>query len=423
MIYNQTQLDNGLTVVTGRMPGAVSCGAGIYVGVGGRYENRKNSGVSHFLEHLLFKGTRKRSYKKIKEDIEGVGGSFNGFTAEEFTCYFVKVLSKHLETGVDVLCDMMRNALLKAEDIERERTVILEEIKMYLDMPAQYVHEVLTRTLWPDQPLGMNLAGTRESVSGLKRRGIVAHKERYYHPKNMVVSVCGDVSHETVLDWIQDRMNYRVRRSPARYKSVGNGQSTPRTACVQQKTEQSHIALGFRSYARRDPRRYAQDLLNIITGANMSSRLFNEIREKRGLAYEVRSATSRYSDTGAFVVSAGCEPAKTGQTIRVILKELKKLSTGGVEARELERAKEYFRGQFELALEDTADHMLWLGERAISGEGLPDAKKILNAITALSADDIHRAAREIFQDKRMNLALVSPLSDDDTAGIKRGLHV
>ena len=165
-----TQLENGLRIVTGSLPGVHSVAIGVWVGVGGRHETPHTSGASHFLEHLLFKGTKRRSYKRIKEDIEGVGGSFNGFTAEECTCYFVRVLSEHMETGIDVLCDMVRNALLRPEDIERERTVILEEIKMYLDMPSQYVHEVLTQTLWPNHPLGMNLAGTKESVVALQRK-------------------------------------------------------------------------------------------------------------------------------------------------------------------------------------------------------------------------------------------------------------
>jgi predicted Zn-dependent peptidase len=421
LMYQMTRLKNGLRIATGRLPGLRSVSIGAWVAVGGRHESKRLSGISHFLEHLLFKGTRKRTYKKIKEDIEGVGGSFNGFTAEECTCYYVKVLAKQLEVGIDVLCDMVRNASLRPEDVTRERTVILEEIKMYVDMPAQHVHELLSEAMWPNQPLGASLAGTFKTVSAMKRSDIAAHKARFYHPKNIVISVSGDVNHQHVVDAVQARMSGKSRFPASRFGKVREVQRKPVAVSASQKTEQSHAVLGIRSFSRGDRRRYAQDLLNIVTGANMSSRLFNEVREKRGLAYEIRSSVARYQDTGAFVVSAGCEPSKTEKTIRVVMKELGKLKKKRVTADELERAKEFYTGQFQMALEDSADHMIWLGEKAISDNRLPNPDEILRKIKNIRAEDLQAVARDIFRDHRINFALISPLSKKDFSKIQRSL--
>lgn len=420
--YQLTQLPNHLQVLTVPMRERESAAVAVWVRVGGRHEPKRISGISHFLEHMLFKGTRRRSSRQIKKEVEGVGGMLNAFTAEEATCYFAKLPAQHFPRALDVLSDMVREAALSTKELERERPVILEEIKMYRDQPSQFVYELMGELLWPDQPLGRSLAGTAESVSSIRRQEMLNYKKKYYQPQNTLVSVSGPTSHSQVLELARKCFSSQPGGPPSRFKIARVRQSRPRFHFVEKDTEQTHLVLGFHAFSKRDPRRYALGLLNILLGGNMSSRLFEEVREKRGLAYEIKSSVGHYQDTGSLTISAGTENRKAALTLAVVMKELKKLARKPVPEEELRRTKDYFMGQFLMGLEDTLDHMLWVGEKVLYGEGLPDREEITRHIEKVSVQDIQKIARQIFQTPSLNLALIGPHKEKEQKKIQCVIH-
>jgi len=421
-MYKKTTLDNGLRIVTHRMPGMKSAALGIWIKVGGRYEAAANKGISHYLEHLLFKGSKKYSCRGIKESIEGVGGSLNGFTSEELTCYLVKLPSRHLDMGLGILSDMVINPLLSAEDIAKERTVILEELKMYKDLPQSYVYELLDGLLWPGEPLGMSIIGTLESVNKIDKEALANFKAKYYTPLNIVISAAGLLHHDELIT--------RVRSIFAKVKDTGvnsfvkayEHQDKPQLNIFNKDTEQTHLALGFHAFKRDHPLRHALGLLHIILGANMSSRLFNEVREKRGLAYEIGTQVKRFHDTGAFIVHAGIDNNKVEDALGVILDELHKISSKSVSADEFKRAKEFYLGQLMLALEDTLDHMLWLGESSASLDRTHTLEDIIREVNKVTAQHLRQAAETMFKNASLNLALIGPLGSRETK-IRSELHL
>lgn len=405
-IYKLTTLENGIRVLTVKLPNRNSVGVGIWVKIGGRFEPKRLSGISHFLEHMLFKGTKHRSTRKIKADVEGVGGMLNAFTGEESTCYFVKIVRRHAAKAFDVLSDMVNHALLDHKELEKERAVILEEIKMYLDLPSHHVHELMSELLWPNQALGRPLAGTAETVSRLRSKNLRAYMDKYYHSRNLLVSFCGEVEHEEACRLTESAFVHRRPRENARFEKALSRQTKPRFCLVNKKTEQMHFVLGFHGLSKTHPDRYTLAILNVILGANMSSRLFEEVREKRGLAYEIRSGIGFFEDTGAVTISAGVETNKELLAVRVIMRELKRLKAGLVSQDELRRAKDYFLGQFSLGLEDTLDHMLWAADRLVYRDDLPDHNEILKSIESVTNDDIRTLARHIFKTEGVNLSLI-----------------
>lgn len=423
MEYQLDVLPNGLKVVTVPMRERDSVAVAIWVRVGGRFEPKKVSGVSHFLEHMLFKGTKKRTTRQIKEEIEGVGGMLNAFTGEESTCYFAKLLKEHFVTALDVLSDMVNYATLSPAELRKERPVILEEIKMYRDLPSHHVHELMGELLWPDQPLGRSLAGTEKTVSAITRSQMMDYKNRYYHPRNILVSVSGPVDHGDVLDRVKNFFPYKTSRPESRFAKAGTRQARPRTLFMEKQTEQTHFVIGTHSFSRNHPDRYKLGLLNVILGANMSSRLFEEVREKRGLAYEIKSGVSFYQDTGAVSISAGVENKKTPTAIAVILRELAKIRKKPVKEGELRRAKDYFMSQLYLALEDTLDHLLWVGEKALYGGEMPDRREIREGIEAVTVRDIQAVARELFTTPHLNLTLIGPIASKVQSRIKRDFEI
>ncbi|MBI4398370.1 MAG: insulinase family protein [Candidatus Omnitrophica bacterium] len=410
-MYRFEKLPHGLSVVTSEMPGKDSIAAGIWVKVGGRYETAKYAGISHFVEHMLFKGTKNRDTRAIKEDIEGIGGVLNAFTAEELTCYFAKVLKNHLHLALDVLSDMVRNPLFLETEIEKERTVIVEEIKMYQDVPAHYVHDLIGSLMWPKEPLGFLLTGDEASVSRIRRNHLVNFVNQYYRPINVLVAVCGDVEHKEVMNTVERYFPAEAKVDESEFKPVVVKQIKPRVKIVDKQTEQTHFVIGMHGFSRVHPHKYRAALLNIIMGANMSSRLFEEVREKRGLAYEISSRNSFLQDTGSFTISAGVETKKAPLALRVILRELDKIRKKPVSDDELRRAKDYFLGQFYMGLEDTLDQMSWLGERALYLKDTPDPFQIRREIEKVSPEDITKTARDIFKNEHLNLALIGNLQD------------
>ncbi|MFA5096498.1 MAG: pitrilysin family protein [Candidatus Omnitrophota bacterium] len=420
--YRKTRLANGLRIISRAMPGRQSVALGVWIRVGGRDESLGNKGISHFLEHILFKGTRKYSCRRIKESIEGIGGSLNGFTSEESTCYLVKVPDRHLSTGLNILSDMVLNPTLPSREIRKERTVILEELKMYKDLPQSYVYELLDELLWPGQPLGRPIIGTVESVNGIGRAKMREFKEGHYTAANIVVSACGNLEDEK-LERAVKRIFSGLKREKANIFPVAReNQNSPGLKVFHKETEQTHMALGFRGFKREHPLKHALGLMHVILGGNMSSRLFNELREKRGLAYEIGTAVKRFQDTGAFIVHAGIDNRKVNESIRLILRELKKAKDGLVTEGEFKRAKEFYVGQLKLALEDTLEYMLWIGETTLMLDKAFALEEVIAEVNRVERADIREAARKIFREANLNLSLIGPLKETE-AGIRRELYL
>ncbi len=422
MDYHKNVLANGLRVVSYRMPQRESFSLGIFIKVGGRYENSQNKGMAHFLEHLLFKGSRDYSCRKIKESIEGVGGSLNGFTSEELTCYLVKMPSIYLEKALNILSDMVIRPKLSQVEIKKERTVILEELKMYKDLPQSYVYELLDELLWPNQPLGAPIIGSVDSLLKVDRKGLLSFKNNYYNASNMIISAAGNID-----EYKLDKMVSRIFSSlPKRKDNVfikaRHGQDKTRIKVFHKDTEQTHMALGFRGFRRGHPLRHAVGLLHVILGANMSSRLFNEVREKRGLAYEIGTAVKRFYDTGAFLVHAGIDNRKVPDAVSLILKELVKVKESLVKVGEFNRAKEFYIGQLRLGLEDTMEHMLWIGETTATLEKTYSLDNIINEVNRVNREDILKCARFLFKDNNLNLSLIGPLKGAEDK-IRKGLNL
>jgi len=411
-MYKLEALDNGLRMAAEPMEHMESVAIGIWIRAGGRFENARNNGISHLLEHLLFKGTERRDMMTIKQEIEGRGGSFNGFTSEEHTCYLVKVLSDDMGLGLDILSDMVLHPKLDEEEIAKEKDVIVEEINMYKDMPAHYVHEILAEMMWPDQPLGMPLAGTVDSVRAITRNDLTAYKNAYYNPGNMLVSAAGRIEEAELAAVAQKYFKGVPAGGVPQFGKVTLKQKSPEFNLTTKDTEQTHVAMGFHAVERFHPDKHVLSLLNIIMGANMSSRLFHIVRDEMALCYEISSSIRRYDDCGAFVVSAGVDNKKLVRALEIILRELARVKREPVGAEELRRAKEYYKGQLLFALEDTMSHMLWMGEKIISGEKDFSIKSILARIDAVGPEDIIRAAEDMLTDAKLNLAVIGPVKGD-----------
>jgi predicted Zn-dependent peptidase len=410
-MYKKVRLDNGLRIISHRMPDMQSVALGIWIKAGGRYESEKFKGISHFLEHLLFKGSRRYSCRKIKESIEGVGGSLNGFTSEEMTCYLVKMPSRYLALALDILSDMVINPSLSGLEIEKEKTVILEEIKMYRDQPQSHVYELLDELLWPGQPLGAPIIGRVDSVSRMTREDLQLFKQRFYVPANIVVSAAGDLDSKKLERGVARIFSQQNGGSINTFLEAKEGQQSPRLKVLPKDTEQTHMALGFHGFSRGHPLRHALAILHIILGANMSSRLFDELRERRGLAYEIGTQVKRFQDTGAFLVHAGIDNRRVSDAVRLILKALKKIKAKLVERDEFRRAKEFYLGQLMLALEDTLDHMFWIGESTTTLDKAYSLEEIVKEVNSVKREDVREAARRIFKEENLSLALIGPLKN------------
>ncbi len=423
-MYSKTTLSNKLRVVTCELKDRDSVALGFWVGAGGRYENDRQKGVAHFLEHIAFKGSRKYSCNEIKQRIEGIGGAMNAFTSEEQTCYYAKIPAKHLAPTFDVLADMVFYPRITKSDVDKERTVILEEIKMYHDLPQYYVIELLDQLVWPNHPLGKNLAGNVETVSNLTEKNLQTFHKEFYPAENIVVAACGRLKHETVVKLAtQFLKGFPVYAGGKDFVKAPNRQVSPKVNFYQKNTEQMHLALGMLSCDEYNKDRYAVGLLNILLGGNMSSRLFNEVREKRGLAYSIGSSAKALKDTGIFMVRAGVDNQKIVKAVDVILKELDKISQIRVSDDEFKRGREYVIGQMLLSMEETMDQMLWIGEETISRNKIRTIKEVINHIKKVTPADIKRVAGEIFKGNHYNLAIIGSLSEGQQASLKKLLKV
>ncbi len=419
-MYRVTRLNNALTVATVEMPHMTGVSVGVWVGAGSRYEPAELNGVCHFIEHLLFKGTKKRTAKEISEAVEGVGGYLNAFTSEETTCFHARAGHERFAEVLDVLLDMLLSSKFSPVEIAKEREVIKEEMAMYLDEPQHQVQELLNATLWPNQPLGRPITGTEASLDRMRRTHLVRFLRDYYVTGSTAVVCAGRIQHQQTVHAVKSYARHFIRGKRAQFAPAQSAQEKPRVCLFTKKTEQTQLALGIRTCSRHDERRYALRLLNTILGENMSSRLFQEIRENRGLVYSIYSTPSFFEDTGDLVISAGCDTDKLQQTLRLILRELRRLSDSLPGRAELTRARDYLLGQIELGQESTENQMNWVGEQLLGYGEVISPAEIERRLRRVTMSQIRAVARDFFRPERLNLAVVSPMKDSKQ--LERGLR-
>jgi len=410
-LYRKESLDNGLRVITSAMPHTHSVSICIYLGVGSRYESDVQAGVSHFLEHLCFRGTKRRqSAKDISEAIEGVGGILNGGTDKELTVYWCKVASPHFEKALDVLSDMVLNSRFELRDIERERKIIVEEIGMSRDSPHQLVGMLLDELLWPHHPLGRDVAGTRESVGSMSRDLILDFLAHEYTPQNTVISIAGNIEHRQALDEVSKQFGDWKNNSKSLNFDVYRETINPQLKIENRDTEQTHLCIALPGVSLTDPKRFPLDLLNVILGEGMSSRLFLEVRDKLGLAYNVHSYLDHFHDSGALTVYAGVEPGNLKVSIEAILKQLSGLKEP-VRQEELTKAKELSKGRLALRMEDSRSVAGWTGGQETLNGYILTVDDVIEKIDVVTAEDLAKLASDLFAGDKLRLSVVGPVKE------------
>ena len=406
--FQKTTLDNGLRIVTSEMPHTRSVSINVYIGVGSRYETPEQAGISHFIEHMVFKGTERRPTPfEISATIEGTGGVINAGTEHELTVYWVKVAQTHFEESLDLLMDMLRNSLYEQEGIEKERMVVIEELSMINDYPSYRVDALIDEMLWPDHPLGRDIGGTKESVTAISRDMMLEHMARYYTPSNIVVSVAGNVPHEQVVQQVETLSNGWPIFEPEGWSPFTHTQSEPQLSLEYRKTEQAHLSIAFPGVSLVHPDRYALDILSVILGEGMSSRLFVEVREKEGLAYDVHSGVTHFQDCGAFVVTAGVDPSRVYSAVEKILAEVGSLRDG-VPEDELEKAKRLISGRLLLRMEDTRAVSGWMGNQETLLGRILDLDDVVERVNGVTLEELRRVANDILVTDKLNMAVVGP---------------
>ena len=406
--FSKTTLDNGLRVVSCDMPHTRSVAISVFVKVGSRYESDDEAGLSHFIEHMVFKCTERRPDPvDISSAIEGTGGVMNAGTEQELTVYWCKVAQPYFAESLDLLFDMLRNSLYKPDDVEKERRVIQEELAMINDYPTARVDSLIDEMLWPGHPLGRDIGGTEQSVDAITRDMILDHAAEYYTPENIVVSVAGNVPHSEVVaqsDELSRHWPNAERREPS---PVTHTQSEPRMKLEYRKTEQVHLSIALPGLPLNHPDRYALDLLSVILGEGMSSRLFVELREKRGLVYDVHSGVAHFRDTGAFVISAGVDPSSLYEAVPTILEQVADVRDALPED-EMEKAKRLVAGRMMLRMEDTRSVSAWMGSQELLLETIRPVDQVVASVNAITLPDIRRVAADRLTTDRLNMAIVGP---------------
>lgn len=405
-MIHQLTLANGLKVIVDERAHMESASAGLWMPVGGRYETEQEQGLSHFVEHMVFKGTAQRSCQKIKEDIEGLGGDLNAFTCKEFTCYYAKVLGGDFAQAIDVLADIVFNPTLSPQDMEQEKGVIIEEIRMYQDSPAQLVHDYLDEIIWPNQPMGWSLTGEEEQILSYSEEHLRQYHKGHYRPEKAVLAVSGAVSAKQVFAFAQTRLEQYEPGSNQVFKKAHQLKEFS-LKCVPKETEQVHLAMGFPSFERNSNHRAGTGLLSIIMGANMSSRLFHQLREEEGLVYDIRSSNERYQDCGVFEISAGIDSDKLLPALHKIQDVLKNVCDQLISDEELIRAKRYYEGSIRLSMEKNSERMYWWGEEALCTNLQKSYQDLIQEANQLTASDILTLSQTIFK-ASPGIALIAP---------------
>ncbi len=407
---DRTTLPNGVRILSKNMPYARSVSMGVWVNVGARDESAAESGLSHMIEHMIFKGTRQRSASQIAKEFDSIGGHTNAFTSFEATCYHARVMDIHLQKMVDILTDIFLNSVFDPQEVDRERPVIFQEIGMVEDNPEEYIHLLTGRAYWGENPLGRSILGTRDNILSFNSDTLKSFFKRFYQPNRIVITIAGKIDHDRFVDLIGPSFDGIEPGQHLSDRTTPSG--NPQVRLHHRSLEQAHICLAAPGIAISDPRRYAFSLLNTICGGNMSSRLFQQVREQRGLAYSVYSFTSSYEDTGMFGAYAGVHPDNADETVALIVSELRKLRTEPVESAELEDAKNYTKGNLLLASESVDNQMVRLAQNEINfGQHIP-LQKVVQRIDNVAAREITELAASLLQDDQIALTCLGPITED-----------
>ena len=410
--FERTELPSGLRILTERMPTVRSVAFGIWAGVGSRDETPRLAGASHYLEHLLFKGTRRRSARDIAEQMDAVGGETNAFTAKEYTCFYARTLDRDLPLAVNVLVDMLRFSKMAKADVEAERTVILEEIGMHNDAPDDIVHDLFAEVLLGGHPLGRPVLGTVESIGAMSRDAIARYWRRHYVPGDLVVAAAGNCSHDEVVELVtaafEGAEGARPDAVPSRHEPRIYGGVQVR----HKPTEQAHVVFGTRGLSRSDPRRFALGVLNIAFGGGMSSRLFQEVREQRGLVYSIYSYATQYTETGSFSIYAGTAPKRVHEVLSIVREELDRVIADGLTEEELERGKGHLKGSLVLGLEDTSGRMTRLGKSELTSGEILSVDEIVRRVDEVTDQDVRTVAKEVLGGGPRALAVIGPFDEE-----------
>lgn len=412
-MYSVTKLKNKLNLILAPLKGTAAVTVLVLVPVGSRYESKNINGVSHFVEHLLFKGTKKRPTSiDITKELDAVGAEFNAFTSKDLTGYYIKAAAKNIEMAFDILSDMMLNSVFDKTEINKERGVIVEEINMYDDNPLMALHGLFEETVFAGNSLGWQIAGPKKVVKNISRAQLVEYKNKHYQPSNFVVTVSGNFNKSRVKLLANKYFGQKNdRQVVSKYKKLINKQSQLLVNLTYKDTQQVQMGLGFPAFAQGDKRIYAAYLLSIILGGNMSSRLFDVVREQHGLAYFIRAEINAYQDTGSFMVQAGLDKSRLPAAIKLILFELKSVADEGVTDKEVKNAKDYLKGKLVLALEDSESVADWYGKQLALHKKISTPTQRLKKITAVTPAQVQKAAKEIFKEEKLNLAIIGPFKN------------
>jgi len=411
-MVQKTTLNNGLRILTQTMPHTHSVSVLFLVGVGSRYETDSEGGAAHFIEHMVFKGTKKRpTARAIAEAIEGVGGIFGAGTGRETTVFWAKVATPHLSIALDVLVDMLRNAHFGAGELEKESHVIVEEINLSLDSPSELVHLLAYKQLWPNHPLGRDIAGTRESVAALRREVLLNYLARHYAPNRTVISLAGNLEHEDIVARLAEHLGDWCPTKAVAFQPSPDSFIEPRLNVHFRETEQAHIRISVPGLSLSHPDRFALRLLNVVLGEGMSSRLFQEIRERLGLAYSVDAFAEMLLDTGIVGMYAGVSPNQAVNAVRALLAEWDRLRQEPVYESELYKAKEYLKGRMLLSLEDSAAYASWWGRQEVHNRPLEDPDEVVARLDAVRPQVVQALAQKLFREQKLNLVVVGPFRE------------
>jgi len=403
-MVNKTVLNNGVRVISENIPHAYSVSIGIWVANGSRHERRESNGVAHFIEHLLFKGTKRRSALEIAREIDSVGGILNAFTGREFVCYYAKVLDAFLPKAVDLLSDIFLNSIFDPEEIEKERKVILQEINMLEDTPDDYIHDLFSQQLWHGHPLGMPIIGNEESVGGLSRNFIVDYRNQKYCAEDIIITAAGKVDHQELLNSLSD-MCAQIQ-SGSRSKTARRPTYKKRVAVFEKDLEQVHLCLGLKALPQNHEARYSAHIMNTILGGSMSSRLFQEVREKAGLAYAIYSYMANHSDTGSLAVYAGTSQESLAEVIELTLREFKRLKSETVSSVEVDSAKAQLKGNILLSLESSDNRMTKLAKNEIYFGRYQPFEEIIAGFDRVTAKTLKELCERLFDDRFVTLVLM-----------------
>lgn len=417
MHYHRSVLPNGLRLIVIPMSSFESATVMIMVGAGSRYETRSNNGISHFLEHMAFKGTKKRpSALAISTLIDGIGGECNAFTGKETTGYYIKSSVNHVDLSLDILSDMLQNSLFNPQEIDKERGVIIEEINLYEDTPARKIGDVYERLLYGDTPLGWDIAGEKDNIMNISREDFMQYLKSLYSADNMTVVVAGGVEVKQTQKLVQKHFAKMPSFDALSYDKVVENQSKPGVLIKHKKTEQVHFAMGVRTVPLNHPHRYALSVLSAIMGGGMSSRLFHEVREKRGLAYYVRSHSEHYKDCGSFTSVAGVDPKRVDEAIQVVVEEYSKVAKNSIAKDEFTKAKEFLKGHFVLELEDSRAVAGFYAGQELLENTIDTPEEVIKKIDSVTIEDIHTVSKSYFSQDRLNLAIIGNFDPSTSSG-------